>query len=107
MCLRAQEKCRATKELITDLELMANADYFVGSSTSGVPGIVATLRLVVYKKSQVRLHICLDASNPLTPSIPDSIFWNVALVLFSAPASYWNLCSRCPINHSEVRTLPT
>ncbi|CAL8463226.1 g2760 [Coccomyxa elongata] len=53
--LPAQEKCRATKELITDLELMANADYFVGSSTSGVPGIVATLRLVMYKKSQITL----------------------------------------------------
>ncbi len=50
-----QEKCRATKELIADLELMANADYFVGSSTSGVPGVVAAMRLVLYKKSQVTM----------------------------------------------------
>ena len=34
---------------------MANADYFVGSSTSGLPGIVATMRLVLYHKSQVTL----------------------------------------------------
>lgn len=50
-----QEKCRATKALITDLELMANADYFVGSSTSGLPGIVATMRLLLYNKSQITL----------------------------------------------------
>ena len=52
---RMQEKCRATKALITDLELMANAEYFVGSSTSGLPGIVATMRLLLYNKSQITL----------------------------------------------------
>ena len=79
VCLRVQEKCRATKELITDLELMANADYFVGSSTSGVPGVVATLRLVMYKKSQVRAHASLASPGLQSPSIPTSLFWSMAL----------------------------
>ncbi len=34
--------------------MMAHADYFVGSSTSGIPHIIATLRMTVYTKSQVR-----------------------------------------------------
>jgi hypothetical protein len=49
-----QERCLATKELIKDLELMANADFVVGSSTSGIPGLVATLRMILYNKQQVR-----------------------------------------------------
>lgn len=36
-----------------DLELMAHADYFVGSSTSGIPSVIATLRMSVYDKPQV------------------------------------------------------
>lgn len=50
-----QEKCRASKELIKDLEMMANTDFFIGSSNSGVPAVVATLRSVLYSKSQVTL----------------------------------------------------
>ena len=33
--------------------MMAHADYFVGSSTSGIPIIIATLRMTVYMKPQV------------------------------------------------------
>ncbi|CAL8469684.1 g9225 [Coccomyxa elongata] len=51
--LPLHERCRETKQLIKDLEMMANADYFVGSSTSGIPTIIFTLRLSVYMKSQV------------------------------------------------------
>ncbi|BDA51058.1 hypothetical protein COCOBI_17-2780 [Coccomyxa sp. Obi] len=48
-----EDKCDATKKLITDLELMAAADYFVGSGTSILPTIVGTLRQVLYRKPQV------------------------------------------------------
>ncbi|BDA49890.1 hypothetical protein COCOBI_15-0180 [Coccomyxa sp. Obi] len=51
--LALDERCRETKQLIKDLEMMAHADYFVGSSTSGIPNIIATLRMTVYMKSQV------------------------------------------------------
>lgn len=53
--------------------MMAHADYFVGSSTSGIPHVVATLRMTVYLKSQV--FVCLLSPshatafcNPLCPS---------------------------------------
>ena len=36
-----------------DLELMAHADIFVGSSTSGIPSIIYALRMSVYEKSLV------------------------------------------------------
>ncbi|BDA44737.1 hypothetical protein COCOBI_06-2150 [Coccomyxa sp. Obi] len=51
--LPLQERCKETIQLIKDLEMMAHADYFVGSSTSGIPHIIATLRMTVYLKSQV------------------------------------------------------
>ena len=51
LCL--QERCKETIQFIKDLEMMAHADYFVGSSTSGIPHIIATLRMTVYLKSQV------------------------------------------------------
>ena len=49
----SQDRCRETRQLIKDMEVMAHADYFVGSSTSGIPTIIATLRMTVYLKSQV------------------------------------------------------
>lgn len=33
--------------------MMAHADYFVGSFTSGISHIIQTLRMTVYLKSQV------------------------------------------------------
>ncbi|CAL8469526.1 g9067 [Coccomyxa elongata] len=53
--LPLQERCKETIQLIKDLEMMAHADYFVGSSTSGIPHIIAALRMTVYLKSQVTL----------------------------------------------------
>jgi 3-hydroxyacyl-CoA dehydrogenase len=51
--MQMQERCQATKDVIRDLELMAQADYFIGSSTSGIPPFVAALRIALYQKAQV------------------------------------------------------
>ncbi len=40
--------------------MMAHADYFVGSSNSGIPNIIATLRMTVYMKSQVIISLSLS-----------------------------------------------
>ncbi len=37
-----QERCKATKALIKDIELMASADYYIGSLTSGLAQVVHT-----------------------------------------------------------------
>ena len=42
-----------SKEFLTEMSIMAHADYFVGSSTSGIPTIIATLRMHLYKKSAI------------------------------------------------------
>ncbi|KAK9831481.1 hypothetical protein WJX81_000382 [Elliptochloris bilobata] len=42
--------CLATRSLILQLEAMGRADYFVGTTTSAIPGIVQTLRTALYGK---------------------------------------------------------
>ena len=45
-----QDRCKGTKDLIKDIEIMAHADYFVGSMTSGLATLIDTLRLTLYDK---------------------------------------------------------
>ena len=49
--MSTQQRCAATQRLIVDLEIMAQADYFVGSRTSGLFGIVSRMRRLLYNKS--------------------------------------------------------
>lgn len=44
--------------------MMAHADYFVGSSTSGIPIIIATLRMTVYMKPQVMHRHQMQHTSP-------------------------------------------
>lgn len=48
--LPEDERCAATQRLIVDIELMAQADYFVGSETSGMYHLASRLRKVIYNK---------------------------------------------------------
>jgi hypothetical protein len=45
-------RCRATLQLLLDIEVMAHADYFIGSWTSGLPGLIDMLRWTIYNKDR-------------------------------------------------------
>lgn len=45
-------RCNRSVELLLDVIIMGNADYFVGSYHSGISGLVDILRSTVYGKSR-------------------------------------------------------
>ncbi|KAK9827988.1 hypothetical protein WJX81_005593 [Elliptochloris bilobata] len=57
--LPLEDRCSATLHLLTDLELLAHTDYFVGSFTSGIAALVEKMRYVLYDKHR---RTTIDAS---------------------------------------------
>lgn len=47
------QRCTQTIQLLADMEILAHADYMVGSYNSGIPGLVEILRYALYKKSRL------------------------------------------------------
>lgn len=47
------ERCTQTLQLLSDMEILAQTDYMVGSYNSGIPGIVEILRYALYGKSRL------------------------------------------------------
>eukprot|EP00884_Botryococcus_braunii_P010355 jgi/Botrbrau1/19320/Bobra.0073s0052.1 len=45
-------RCDATVQVLTDIELLAHTDYFVGSYNSGMVGLIEILRFALYGKSR-------------------------------------------------------
>ncbi|KAK9840749.1 hypothetical protein WJX81_002183 [Elliptochloris bilobata] len=45
-----EERCEQSMRLLTDMEIMAHADYFVGTFNSGMPWMIDTMRHVLYGK---------------------------------------------------------
>ncbi len=45
-------RCRATLQLLVDIEVLAHTDFFVGSWTSGLPGLIDMLRWNLYNKDR-------------------------------------------------------
>ncbi|KAK9823276.1 hypothetical protein WJX72_001530 [[Myrmecia] bisecta] len=61
--LPLEQRCAATHRLVVDLEVMAQAEYFVGSATSGMLFLVRSLRHAVYHKPP---DTCVEASAVLS-----------------------------------------